>query len=264
MKKLIQLATPGVDSFLTSFQLKLNGYLDHDVIPVYFDLGTKYSDDEIKHLTQFYENIKIEKGFLYLGSIEKNDAYVPNRNLFLATIAQGLYDADTILFSGVKDDRVSDNDDEFYQLTSDVLSKCAGRAIGVDSMLKEKEKVEWVYEYSKFHLNNISVRLKLVLETFSCFNTGIRNRINVYESIADKFVRLNFLEYPGCLECPACFRKVSALTGANLYIPYRNVELAKGYIRKVDKNILPNRYNSIIKLNNFLERLDDKKEEFSL
>ncbi len=254
MKKGVVLFSPGLDSFIVNHLLETEGHLDHDIIKVYFDLGTIDSSFERRYLTLYHKDVKI-KSFLNLSTMEKKDAHIPNRNLLLLSLAQGLYNADTLFIGGVKDDRVEDNDCEFYDLASDVLSKCAGKRIGIDSLLKDKEKIEWIKLYYLFHQGNPKKRADLLFKTFSCFTPYKPNSfssIYVFEKLAGEFVRLFPATYPGCLECSACFRKCCALIGANIYVPFRNIKLAQGYIKKVDKNIYPNRYESIIKLNEFI------------
>lgn len=254
MKKGVVLSSPGLDSFIVNHLLETEGHLDHDIIKVYFDLGTMNSSFERRCLRLFHKDVII-KSHLDLSMMEKEDAYIPNRNLLMLALAQGLYNADTLFIGGVKDDRVEDNDYEFYQLASDVLSKCAGKSIGVDSLLKDKEKIEWIKLYYSYHQGNPEKRADLLVRTFSCFTPQKPNSfpsIYAFEKLAGEFVKLFPTTYPGCLECPACFRKCCALTGANIYVPFRNIKLAQEYVKKVDKNIYPNRYESIINLNEFL------------
>jgi len=238
--KEVMLFTPGLDSFLANFILK-NDNRNFD--RVYFDLGCKYSDLEIMFLERIYEKgyVRID-GRVFLGDMELDNYYVPNRNLILCTLAQSVFNADVIYLNGVKCDRVSDNNLMFRKQTSRLLSRVSEKPIIVKSALSSKEKYTWCEFYTNKVKNDFNKRMELVINTFSCFSDNrmdIFNTVDVFEysQESDEYILKDEVRYPGCLNCDACFRKVCALTGANLYIDIKDPDrFRKKFIPLITSN----------------------------
>ncbi len=228
--KRVMLFSPGLDSYLANYLL-MHSLKEEPLTRVYFDLcSRRYSLTEVNFLRKLYNKkyVKID-GRVFLGDLEHADAHIPNRNAVLCTLAQAVYDADVVYLNGVKCDRVSDNNSQFRKSMSRLLTKSAGKIVLVSSVLSSKEKVSWCKYYAE-QVKSIDERMKLITNTFSCFTENENlsfKKIPVYEydEYDDVYEELTDVEYPGCLRCDACFRKVCALTGANLYVdmpkPYK-------------------------------------------
>ena len=246
------LYTPGLDSRLSSW------YLTRKKIPFfkcYVDINSRYSAIE-KHLLKEWRN----KNIIYvkgpdLSSLEDDlDAYIPNRNLLVATVAQSFTNCSTIYFSSVKDDRVPDSSLEFRESLSTCLSLSVTKKIYVDSVLYSKNKADWVKYYAKV---NPKSKITLLTRTYSCFSSFLsKNFIHYYYRRNGKLVKSS-LTYPvlGCRSCKACFRRFCALTAANIYVPLLDEDIYSYYYNEVVNNennrrkmILrsKSRYNTIV------------------
>jgi 7-cyano-7-deazaguanine synthase in queuosine biosynthesis len=249
--------TPGIDSFLTNYFINQYNLVKNEdnFFKVYFDFHTRYSKYEINFLKKLYGNSVDIFDAVNLSNFEKDNAHVPNRNLIIATLAQSIYNADKIIFSGCADDRVSDNTDSFYSSCSDVLTKTAEKKVSVKSLLINYEKSENVnyYKFLKFDCNEKLPNFKIIENTFSCFNNILYTKnINLKYYIANSVCEKE-IHYTGCLECNACFRKNCALTAMNFYLPFNNIDLVKKYLNDSDiVNNFPSRYHTIENYYKFL------------
>ena len=98
---------------------------------VYFNLGTRYSEKEMRVVLNLVPNT-IVNHTLKLGHLEqKNNAYIPFRNLHLALHAYQ-YDS-TISICGIKDDNVSDKTPDMFTHFSAIMSQMEGRVVSVTS-----------------------------------------------------------------------------------------------------------------------------------
>lgn len=244
--------TPGVDSFLTMWRMnKLKYDKIYDIHRVYFNLSSMYSRIEIEILKYHYNKTFQLDNRLSLGDLEGKDAHIPQRNLLLATLAQAKYDADVVLLNGVKDDRVSDNNTDFYKSASEILSMTAGKEVEVCSLLAEKEKSEWVRDWCKE--SNKHNKSKIVTKTFSCFhsfkNSGLFSfqSHDTYSKKDGTFSKDQELNFNACLRCSACFRKMCAMTAAGIYIPMQNTTISDKYESKIPEmeKTLPNRAKTV-------------------
>lgn len=239
----------GLDSFLADFILTEHGI---EYKRVYANLNGMYSYNEI----EFMESIYDEDYFDIINNLNINDfedidsAYVPNRNLLLTTLISSNYNADVIYLNGVADDRVSDQGKDFYKLNSDILSLTSGKKVEVKSILINKEKTDLCKEYVKHY--GIKRGVDLITQTLSCFSQEWNhNDINIYikENNKYKLYKQDFMI--GCLQCPACFRKLSALAGAGIYVEFNNYEMIMNYCGSVNKNDYPSRHEAIKKYTEF-------------
>lgn len=255
---IIQLYTCGLDSMLGAYRLKHEK--QEEVKRVYFNLNSVYSDNELAflqlhHDDDYYDiitNLNVRK-------FEAEDAYVPNRNLLLVTLAQSLYDADKIYINGNLDDRVSDNNVNFYGRATGVLSDCAGKEVIVTSILGFKEKTEWCQEYVS--LNTGSEKFKLVSSTYSCFSPEwVQEIYPVYEKEDDaenSFIQISEESITGCLKCPACYRRLCAISGANMYVPFNDIGLPITYPTKINQMEHPNRYQTSVDYASFIKTINN-------
>ena len=268
MKKVVQLFTPGLDSYLANFFLtKQVEKGEIELHRLYFDLKSRYSKNEIEFLTSFYspdffkilDTLNIEK-------IESEDAHVPNRNLLMVTMAAANFpDVDTIYINGMKDDRVSDNKKEFFEKVSKVLSLSMERDVTVTSLFWEKEKTQAINEF----INEGGPRIDLATKTYSCFETiAPTQNIMIFErnhtqthgkpmDIPNLYSTLGTLNIHGCRHCAACFRRFCALTSANIYVPFLNTDMVKDYVNgKVDEDEHPHRFISVQSYAHFVKKCD--------
>jgi len=251
--------TPGLDSFISNWILTKH---NKKFKRVYFHLRGAYNNREVSVLRSTYGMDYVDVNYdLSIENIEeKQTAHVPNRNLLLITMAQSLYGANKIYISGVKDDRTNDQGQSFYDNASSILSQCAGKQVTVESVLIEKEKYVWCKEYAQ---ENLDTKMDLLTKTYSCFDPGsdpIEREQFVYEEHDKRFKIIGREVVRGCLKCPACYRRLAALTGANIYTTFYNHTLVSEYVNKIDPKTLPNRYVSAIKYLNFLEKVNDVKK----
>lgn len=269
----VSLFSSGLDSFISDWIHLKEKNENVEYHRAYFNIKTSYSENEIKHLRKYYleKDIDIITN-LSLENTETEDKHVPQRNLLFCCLSQALYNADEIILSGVLDDRVSDNDKEFRELASSILTKTSEKKVKVTSPLENLEKSIWVKKWAKEHED----RSKIVTHTFSCFNNIYQiYKVPIYEAEnkilylsscnkeeIEKIEEANFnlsvyIDYPGCLCCPACFRKICALTAANIYINFHNIDILKKYKNQIEKmkETLPNRAATIHNYIHFYEKM---------
>ena len=270
--KYVSLFSPGLDSFLSDWVMSdVREKNDSTYIRCYFNINVSYSESEIKHLKRNWcENEIIFISNLDLAKVEEKDFHVPQRNLLFCVLAQSLFNPDKIILSGVLDDRVSDNDNDFRILTTRILSKTSEKTIDVISPLGFNEKSKWV---KSWYLENKNNKLDIITKTFSCFNPlYIEKNINIYRVEQDYIHEVNIrvetnthkefeketsLSHVGCLSCTACFRRICALTAANIYLPFYNIEILRKYKSQIEEmsHRLPNRATSIQNYIYFYEKV---------
>lgn len=210
---MILLFSGGIDSFVAYH------YLGRPQT-VYFDLGTPYTQKEIKVIQELIPETIIDNS-LNLGSRQIGDkAYVPFRNLYLAMLAVK-YD-DTIVIAGVKDDDVSDKNEQIFKKFSNLLSELEDRPIQVISPFWNMTKEDIVAWFLKDHV------YENLLRTVSCYS----KEDTIY-----------------CGKCPSCFRKWCALKANKIDLGFYNKSLVKEYYEKaLMGHYIPERNKLIIKL----------------
>lgn len=224
---------------------------------VYFNIDSKYSEEEQNFLEKKYGKYLdyINYDFrLFMGDLELEDAHVPNRNLLFCSLAQAKYNADYIYINSTKCDRVEDGSQEFRKKLSELLSITANKTVKVISLLDDKEKAEWVYFY---YLTKGTIPYELLEDTYSCFSEidKIQN-VDVYKESGTIYEMSKSVSIKECLNCSACFRKMSTLTMANIYVPFYNTKIINKYKDTIKSKAFefkyPKRYESICKYLDFL------------
>lgn len=250
MSRTILLFTPGLDSFISNWLLERSG---SEYKRVYIDLQSRYSEPEKIMLNQFDCANDIDWEFMDLGNIEKSDAHIQNRNLMMIAYVAAKYNPNRIIINGVKDDRVEDNNQIFYDKIQDLLRYLGHNNITVESLLIDREKSEWVALYARDNKNDY---INLLDRTYSCFyHELIGDYLDIYSEYKDEYKIIHEQEVYGCRCCSACFRRFSALTAANIYVPFDNMDLLTKYENSVDADEYPNRKKSIdeyVRFNTFL------------
>jgi 7-cyano-7-deazaguanine synthase in queuosine biosynthesis len=234
----------GMDSFLSDYFLKLNGV---EFSKVYFNINSRYSEHELNFLHLIYADDGIcsvdISNHIDMGCFEHEDAFIPNRNGMMAMMAQSLFDADEILFSCAKDDRCYDQSVEFFSSLSKTISLSVGKEVVVRSALAEREKSEWVKEYATLNKNE---KENLATFTYSCYSPDWNmDEVDVYEynDQTENFTESAYkLIVSGCMNCQACYRKMSSLSAANIYIPIKDKVKALDYPKTIDNKRYPNRW----------------------
>lgn len=256
-KKVVILFSPGLDSFLGDWISKKTFNNGEEIEKVYVDINSRYSQFEIDFLTKWYDNqIKILPG-PDMSKLETESAFVPNRNAILACVAQAYTSADIIIFNATFDDRVSDGSVEFRGSLSEVLTITNKRYISVKSLLKDKEKSKHVEEFIQ---ENPEKRLDLLNKTYSCYNSDLFEFCDVpyfkRNSNENSYIEEGKTIMYGCMSCVACYRRLCALTAANIYVPFYDQKIIDEYMKKdIDKKIYPNRYKTMLNYYNFVKSM---------
>lgn len=266
------LFTPGLDSFLSDWFINnfcfLNENMDSDyknhilkyhdspilksVKRIYFDNHSPYSELELNKLLKIYHSNNKEKYFYYhnsinTSSIEKKGGYVPNRNLLFLSMAQSLTDANTLIISGFKDDRVSDNNEQFYNAATKALSISCGSNVTVLSLFSKYEKADILKPYLEINNNDINSVCSLPHKTFSCYSPLKREECRSVYHVDEQTLKLITPIYTAeCLKCKACLRKYTALLSVGVYVPFRDKELMKSVFNTLDRKLYPKRYDTLL------------------
>lgn len=201
----------GIDSLVAWFFLKKPG-------TIFFKMKHRYQEKElssVKKLQQAIPELKtiISDAFDF-STIEKDDAYILNRNLFLATFAMNY--GNNIFVVGIKGDNVGDNCPRAMEYMTDCINAIKPTnydSVKVDSPFWDKTKGQIV----TWFLQHVTEAEKLLKLTTGCYS-----------------------ETPfHCGECPACFRRWVALKYAGIaadswfdVIPGRT-KTAKSYFKKM-------------------------------
>ena len=225
----------GVDSFLVHQWLRSNK-IDHELI--YFNLGGKYSNNEINlfntdaFLKYVGQNVSISD-CLHMGSLEEEDAHIPNRNLLTAIMAQSVTGYQNIWIGGTMSDRTLDNTFDCFHRLSSLLSIVNKKKIKVTSPFWANHKAELVKQYvnSKgWNLceSNNDARDSLITSTFSCYYPNEEKKVKiVYRDSEDTIYtghETREIITTECLNCKACFRKCMSLFAGGIMIPMLKTE----------------------------------------
>jgi 7-cyano-7-deazaguanine synthase in queuosine biosynthesis len=237
MNKEVILFTAGVDSYILREYLIQHG---HDVDCLYFNLGGRYSNSEIKMLDRMPFDV-IRSDILLLKGIEQPDAFIPNRNILMSIAANSL-GYDTIWVGGSKSDRVNDNNEVVFEKISDLLTTTNKRYVKVDSPFWNCYKDDMVKWFSA-----IKNPIDLVTNTFSCFYPFSEDveRVCKFEKV--KFLSPTYsasevtdIKYQTseCMNCPACFRKSAVLFNANIFINFENDNIIEKYYQEFKNEVI--------------------------
>jgi len=217
---MILLFSGGIDSYIAWY------YLDKPKT-LYFNLGTPYTEKERAVVRKLLPFTTIDYSLNLKDRQVGENAYVPFRNLYLAMLACKY--SDTIVIAGVKDDDVSDKNEQIFQKFSDILSEMENRPIKVLSpfwnMTKENIVAWYVNEVNYGRIKeNLGHQL---VNTISCYS----------------YVKGNY-----CGTCPSCFRKWCALRANDIYFDFYNIPLMMEYLKKAEEgHYIPERNTNIIK-----------------
>lgn len=191
----VLLASGGLDSFA------LWRYLGKPP-QVYYRLGHRYQDRELATLVRLQTHcqslgldFEVEtRESLRLGHIERDDAFIPLRNLLFAAMVFAEDDEVTTVYIGAcRGDSSRDKCQTFYHWSGRLLSFLLGRRVHISAPYERMTKTDVVRDYrERFTLDS---DLDLLLATGSCYTD--------HETM---------VTFAHCGECMACFRRWVALT----------------------------------------------------
>lgn len=275
------LFTPGVDSYLTMKALRFGELNPKSIIYIYIDTKCKYSENEIWFLENITKNA--DREFLNYGSqliIDHNSldlsksedditSFIPHRNAILAQIAHSktyqTRKSHVMLFSGFLDDRIYDNNKEYMTYLTNLVNE----GIGVKDNNNKVSITSLFWDYSKAYVSkqlandwieNVFIK-DLFHKTYSCYNLDkskqLYTKIPIFEQDSNaNFILKDISDFPGCLKCKACFRKVCLLAYFNWYIPMLDSDTR--YLIKYDDNMPEERIKSIKFYKEFFNSYKDK------
>lgn len=195
MHKNVLLYSGGLDSFIGYWFLKKEYGLDP--VLLYVDLGHRYAKQELTAIrtTLPYMNPRefIIDNSLNLSAFEQDDAFIPNRNAFLAQIG-ALYGYNIWLITQKGETNIPDRSKEFYEMMSQQLTYLSGDSlVNLDTPFWDMNKTDMVNWYVDEGLD-----IQALKYTHSCYHP-------VKKTVGIGNTALN-LEFPcGC--CGACFRR---------------------------------------------------------
>ena len=230
----VLLYSAGIDSAITEYYLReVCG--KENLVLVYYDIHSKYSDLEIATLKKRDKNVIFDNTFNF-SDIEKSDAFVPNRNLQFAMNATKY--GDVVYIGGTASDRVSDNNKEIMDQLSALLTSSLGRLIYVTSPFWDVYKCNLVSWYAP----KIGT-MDLLQNTFSCYNplkiAREWNYVEINKDIDTSEFKPRYLTHE-CMACPACFRKAAALCSAGILVRMEDRSLYDHYWKELSKQIVLN------------------------
>ena len=162
-KRQVLLFSGGMDSMIAA-------HLHPTALKLYVATGSKYQEKELAYLKSAYTENEIKFDFrLNLHDIEREDAIVPARNLFLTVIAS-LY-GDSVILCAVNGDGSTDKDALFASMQTELLQHIFSPPHFTDYKptvylpMREKSKGEWV----RWYLENSGSAEKL-MSSVSCYH----------------------------------------------------------------------------------------------
>ena len=182
---------------------------------IYFDLGTKASQKEIKFIKERVPDTIIDDSLKFLGNTEENtNAHVPFRNLYFAMKAASY--AKNVFIAGIKDDNMSDKNEAIFAEWSSMLSKTEGIKVNIFSPFWDKTKKDLIDEYIwlRKDLTNTEA-LDDLISTPSC-----------YIDSEDNY----------CGHCQCCFRKAVAFMSFRK-LPFTNNEIMEKYLKRIESGM---------------------------
>jgi len=183
--------------------LCVNQIYNPDIL-LHIKYGGKYGEMETETINKLVKIGAISKEKLvtidigdWLGSRERDDLIIPNRNAHFILLASEY--GNSIWLASVSGDRSKDKDPDFYQAMEKLLDHmweeqhwCEKRIFKVTSPIKHLTKTELIEKYFQYGGSE-----NWLLESYSCYSGG---------------------EVP-CGKCKPCLRKAIALTNCNVSIP---------------------------------------------
>lgn len=182
-------------------------------VKLYINVNGKYSNAEIERLPK---DVKIVD-FPYLGTIEKDNAIIPLRNLYFLMIASNY--GNEICLGATKGDRGGkDKRPLFFKMSNFLINYCLnGNSYGSEGKITIIDKF---YNKSKNEL------LELYLKQGGTINEFIENTFSCYTPNNNK----------ECMCCKPCYRKF--LLGYYYNYPYNKEEKTK-MINYLKTEIIP-------------------------
>lgn len=152
--KSVLLFSGGMDSLIMNYLLKPD-------ILLFISHGNKYQDVEMRQLKKLADKKIIDKKKLrifpignWLGSFERDDAIIPNRNLYFITIATHF--GEKIYLGSVFGDRSKDKSRPFFRKCENMFDYlfqeqhwCKGRTFSISASFKDFTKTQLVKKYLK-------------------------------------------------------------------------------------------------------------------
>lgn len=227
----------GIDSFIARQYLVDHGLpRPQDLCCLYFNHGGRYTSNELDKIEELPFPVVINN-FMQFKDIETHDAFIPNRNILLATMANS-FGYDKIWIGGTKSDRVNDNNEKVFERLSEFLTSVHGRYIKIDSPFWDCYKDDAVKWYVKRY-----DPMNLVKHTFSCYDPLPEKRETFVAIVDEKTTTVNtWFSYhtEECLMCSACFRKCAVLYSGGLLLRFANKEIIRKYEKEFENEILLN------------------------
>ena len=180
----VVLYSGGLDSYMAYHLLRRSGA---DVSAVYVSLGTRYTRKELDNLPLL--DVPYSVLHLPLGDFERDDAFVPQRNTLLMTLAQAAFDADEVVLAAVQGEFSRDKHPEFFRRLSKTLSYSAGKPVVCRTPFAELTKSQALGAYLAAGLP-----AGPLYQTLSCYDP----------------------EQRACGKCMSCYRRWVALTNNDL------------------------------------------------
>ncbi len=177
MKKVL-LYSGGMDSWLISKIWK------PDVL-LYINLHSRYSAEEIKRLP---ENVEVVD--LNIGALERADAIIPLRNLYMVSMATNY--GDEICLGATYGDRVLDKSKEFAVKTSDLLTY-----LYQEQHWTKERKIKINVDFKQYTKREL---LKMFIDAGG----------NIDEAYNQSFSCYDPTDGHECWQCKPCFRKFIA------------------------------------------------------
>jgi len=216
----VVLYSGGIDSYILLKYIRK--MIDPDTKPVFFDIGAHYGEVEAEFVNRYCIG-GIRDNTLSLGDMETDTAFIPNRNIILATLAIAKY-SNTVYIGGSKSDRISDNNQKVFDALSKILTETDTKnVIKITSPFWDSYKDNMVDWYSGAVGNG---RNDLLHETFSCYTPLPENKaVKYFNSGGNEYLYSS----RHCFTCPACFRRNAVLSNVDIYLPFNNDKIVEKY-----------------------------------
>lgn len=253
MNNMVLLYSGGLDSYFAKNFLSKQKY-EFDCI--YFNHGGRYCLNEIKRIKNLSFPVIIKED-IKLKDIEKDDAYIPNRNI-LFTIMANSYGYEKVYIGGTKSDRIADNCKEIFDTLSTFLSMMNTKYFIATSPFWDIYKTDVIRWFLNQQNNDLNVVAKeLLTNTFSCYSPLVSERKSYYYT--DKKVYYMTEE---CMNCSACFRKNVELFSIDIFVPFYNLSIINKYKNEIKSLIqLNTRMEATLRYTNELIRRGCKQYE---
>ena len=184
--KIVVLASGGVDSTISYFlQRRKQG--ENEILPVFINLRQSYWRKELSTCKDLFGDA-LECLETNAPTIDdKDNSFIPNRNLFLASYATLAFYPDVIHISGTADATRPDKSPEVFAKMSNLLTETSGKKITVTSELWTFGKSDAI---NMFINSGVPDAASIMSKTLSCYSHEGEGH---------------------CNNCEACFYRWSAM-----------------------------------------------------